>query len=132
MASRRKAPAPWMASYCASLAPVLWKPKSVKRGGAWQATQLPTPMASAVRRQPQLGRHRGGAREDGRVRAAEGSPQRARAVVFADHLADVSQRLRSLAGQPAEVAAENRLAHEILGARELAIVVQQEIGSWQR
>ena len=34
-------PGPWMESYSSWAAPVLWKRKSVKAGGAWQAMQLP-------------------------------------------------------------------------------------------
>jgi len=39
----RRRPGPRCLSYDTCVAPLLWKPKSVNAGGAWQATQSPTP-----------------------------------------------------------------------------------------
>ena len=41
IARAAKLPAPCIASYSSCEAPVLWNPKSVKRGGVWHATQFP-------------------------------------------------------------------------------------------
>ena len=41
MCMATKDPRPWMASYSSCETPVLWKTKSVKSGGVWQAAQLP-------------------------------------------------------------------------------------------